>query len=140
MARAIRRSIQPMPRYLTVEPRLHVQDLGRALAFFRDLLGFRVTTLFPESQPVFAMLARDGAHLQLGGPGGKRTAEQQSTCSLWLDVDDAIALHRELASKMPIEWGPEVYFYGRREFAVRDPDGNLIVFSAETSDPPTCRE
>ena len=51
-----------------------------------------------------------------------------------------VSLHRELASKVPIEWGPEVYFYGRREFAVRDPDGNLIAFSAETSDPPTCRE
>jgi hypothetical protein len=36
-----------------------------------------------------------------------------------------------------IEWGPEVYFYHRREFAFHDPDGHLIVISEETDDPVT---
>ena len=41
---------------------------------------------------------------------------------------------------LPIEWGPEVYWYGRREFAIRDPSGYLIIFSEATTDPPTCRD
>ena len=48
-------------------------------------------------------------------------------------------MHRALSGHLPIEWGPEVYWYGRREFAVRDPDGYLLIFSERTSDPPTCR-
>ena len=36
-----------------------------------------------------------------------------------------------------VEWGPEVYGYGRREFAIKDCNGYLLTFSAPTSDPPT---
>ena len=36
------------------------------------------------------------------------------------------------------EWGPEVYFYHRREFAFRDPDGHWVILSEVTDDPPTC--
>jgi hypothetical protein len=36
--------------------------------------------------------------------------------------------------------GAEVYSYGRREFAIRAPDGYLLIFSEETTDPPTCSE
>ncbi len=126
--------------FLTVEPRLHVLDLGTALSFYRDVLGFEPTALFPPQQPTFAMLRRGRACLQLGGPEGRRAVDAPSTCTLWIDVTDCTALHQHLRGHVRIEWGPEVYFYGRREFAVRDPDGNLLVFSEETSDPPTCRE
>lgn len=129
-----------MPRFLALEPRLHVLDLSRAIAFYRDALGFEVTTLFPPEEPVFAMMARDATCIQLGGPSGGRAANDRSTCTMYFDVADVVALHRHLATLGPIEWGPEVFFYGRREFAVRDPDGNLLVFSEQTSDPPTCRE
>ncbi len=129
-----------MPRLRTVEPRLHVQDLARAVAFYRDRLGFTVTSIFPPAAPTFAMLARSPVFLQLGGPDGKHNAGERSTCTLWFDVEDVQTLHTDLAGHAPIEWGPKVSFYGRREFAVRDPDGNLLVFSEETSDPPTAKE
>ena len=123
--------------FLTVEPRLHVHDLGKALAFYRDVLGFEATTMFPPQDPTFAMLRR--ACLQLGGPAGRRAADATSTCTLWIDVTDCLPLHQHLREHANVEWGPEVFFCGRREFAVRDPDGNLLVFSEETADPPTCR-
>ena len=47
-------------------------------------------------------------------------------------------MQRALSGRLPIQLGPEVYWYGRREFAVRDPDGYLLIFSERTSDPPTC--
>ena len=129
-----------MPQFLTIEPRLHVHDFGRALAFYRDVLGFDVTTLFPPQRPTFAMLRRDRACLQLGGIGGDRVQDSPSTCSLWIDSADVRGLLARLQGRVAVEWGPEVYFYGRREFGIRDPDGNLLVFSEATSDPPTCRE
>jgi hypothetical protein len=59
---------------------------------------------------------------------------------LSFEVRDAQALHSSLAGSIPIEWGPEVYWYGRREFAFRDPNGYLVIVSEETADPPTCTE
>ena len=56
------------------------------------------------------------------------------------DVSDAAGLHEALKGKVTIEWGPEVYFYHRREFAFHDPDGHLIIISEETDDPVTCVE
>jgi uncharacterized glyoxalase superfamily protein PhnB len=124
----------------TIEARLHVVDLPRTMAFYTGVLDFEVDAVFPDDNPVFAILQRDGVGLQLGGIGGTRAAEHPSTCTLWLDVEDVNAWHETLAARGPIEWGPEVYFYGRREFAVRDPEGNLVVLSEETDDPVTIRE
>jgi uncharacterized glyoxalase superfamily protein PhnB len=129
----------PGSRFRALEARLHVHDLARALQFYVGVLGFRVTSVFPDTvAPIFAMLARDHVYLQLGGAGGTRAVETPSTCTLWLDVTDAQGLWEQLRTMTTIEWGPQVFFYGRREFAVRDPDGNLLVFSEETSDPPSC--
>ena len=36
--------------------------------------------------------------------------------------------------------GPEVYWYGRREFSFQDPDGYAVIISEPTSDPPDCTE
>jgi hypothetical protein len=58
--------------------------------------------------------------------------------TLSFDVNDARAIHATLQGRMTVEWGPEVYWYGRREFAVSDPSGYLIIFSEQTEDPPTC--
>jgi uncharacterized glyoxalase superfamily protein PhnB len=126
--------------FLSIEPRLHVHDFGKSLAFYRDVLGFEATTLFPVQQPSFAMLRRDRVCLQVGGIDARRAATAASTSTFWIDVVDVNGLHGQLRGRTEIEWGPEVFFYGRREFAVRDPDGNLLVFSEETRDPPTCRE
>jgi catechol 2,3-dioxygenase-like lactoylglutathione lyase family enzyme len=60
--------------------------------------------------------------------------------TLSFEVDDARAMHQALQGKTAVEWGPEVYWYGRREFAIRDPNGYLIIFSEVTTDPPTCRD
>lgn len=129
-----------MPTYRTLEPRLHVADFAASLAFYRDVLGFTVETVFPPQAPSFAILIRDRVALQLGGPGGKKDAATPATCTLYFDVRDVQGEHARLKELVPIAWGPEVFFYQRREFAVRDPDGHLIVLSGPTDDPVTCRE
>lgn len=59
---------------------------------------------------------------------------------LSIEVIDARALHALLEPTVPIEWGPEVYSYGRREFAIRDPDRYVIIFTEPTDEPPTTSE
>jgi catechol 2,3-dioxygenase-like lactoylglutathione lyase family enzyme len=129
-----------VPRFHSLEPRLHIADFNRSVAFYRDVLGFEVLSTFPEDVPSFAILARDGVALQIGGIDGTRAAGSPSTVTLYFDVSDALGLHASLKDTVKIEWGPEVYFYHRREFAFHDPDGHLIVISEETDDPVTCVE
>jgi catechol 2,3-dioxygenase-like lactoylglutathione lyase family enzyme len=126
-----------MPALRRIEPRLHTADFAKALAFYRDVLGFEVLSTFPDGAPSFALLGRDDVGLQIGGTHTTRAPSERSTCTLYVDVDDVRGLHAALTGKVAIEWGPEVFFYQRREFAIRDPDGNLIILSEETDDPPT---
>jgi catechol 2,3-dioxygenase-like lactoylglutathione lyase family enzyme len=126
-----------MPRFNALEPRLHVADYNRSVAFYRDVVGFEVLAQFPEHEPSFALLARDGVGLQIGGPDAAKAEGSPAAVTLYVDVSGALALHETLKSRVTIEWGPEVYVYRRREFAFRDPDGHLIIVSEETDDPVT---
>ena len=125
-----------MPIVKAIEARLPVTDVKRSAAFYSDVLGLSVGTLWPDDQPEFAILNRDGLRLQLG------VSEKSGvgSCTLCFDVSDATAFHASIKDKVEIDWGPEVYFYHRREFAFRDPDGHTVIVSEVTSDPVTCSE
>lgn len=121
-------------RFLNVAPRLAVADLDRTITFYTQLLGFDCGALWPEQSPSFAILDRDRINIQfeLVKPG-----VTIGNATLSFDVEDALVVREQLAGRVQIEWGPEVYWYGRREFAIRDPDGYLLIISEETGDPPT---
>ncbi|HVY88719.1 MAG TPA: VOC family protein [Hyphomonadaceae bacterium] len=120
--------------FIGVSPRLPIRDLERTIAFYEDLLGFEAGDPWPEDDPSFVLMRRDNVVLQfiLAQPN-----EPVGHVTISLNVDDAMAIHQAIASKVAIEWGPEVYWYGRREFSFRDPDGYALIISAETSDPVT---
>lgn len=119
-----------------IEVRLAVADVRASAAFYSEVLGFDVGTLWPDDLPEFAILSRDGLRLQLGlsEPSGI------GSCTLCFDVSDAMSMHSTIKNKVNIDWGPEVYSYHRREFAFRDPDGHTIIVSEVTSDPVTCEQ
>lgn len=113
-----------MPRFLDVVPRIPVSDLPRARAFYTATLGFTVDVAWPDDVPTFAILARDDAQLQLYVPGD-RVARGETMLNV--AVTDALAVHEALPDDVVVEWGPEDFWYGRREFAFRDPDGHLVI-------------
>jgi catechol 2,3-dioxygenase-like lactoylglutathione lyase family enzyme len=125
-------------RLTGVIPRLPVADLGRTVAFYTRVLGFEVSVLWPADRPTFAVLDRDAVSLGFFAPDAHRGDVRIGTADLYVATDDVRAVHAALKAVVPIEWGPEVYSYGRREFAVRDPDGYLLIFTEPTDDPPTC--
>jgi catechol 2,3-dioxygenase-like lactoylglutathione lyase family enzyme len=123
--------------FLKITPRLPVADLARTIAFYSDLLGFQVGALWPQDEPTFAILNRDDVNLQFC-LDEQRLPGTLGHATINIEVNDGQAMHDRLAGRLKVEWGPEVYWYGRREFAIRDPDGYLIIFTEETDDPPTC--
>jgi hypothetical protein len=56
---------------------------------------------------------------------------------LYVEVTGAAELHSLLLPRVPIEWGPEIHAY---EFAIRDPDHYLIIFTEPTDERPTTSE
>src|SRR5262245_7857979 len=122
-----------MSRFLSISPRLTVTSIDQTVAFYRDVLGFTAGDPWPADRPVFVIMARDDITLQfhraeIGEPSGAVTVA--------INVSDALALHAAIRDRVTVEWGPEVYWYGRREFSFRDPDGYPIIISEQTNDPP----
>lgn len=128
------------PRLTGVTPRLPVADLGRTVAFYTRVLGFEVSVVWPENHPTFAILDRDAVSLGFFTPDAHRGRVTIGTADLYLGADDVLAMHTAIKDDVQVEWGPEVYFYGRREFAIRDPDGYLLIFTEPTDEEPTCAE
>ena len=129
-----------MPSIKAIEARLDVANVAHSAAFYADMLGFGIGTLWPDDSPQFAILSRDGLRLQLSRRQDTSVPVSHPACTLWFDVAGVRDLHSTLKEKVSIEWGPEVYSYRRREFAFKDPDGHLVILSEVTDDPPTCEE
>ena len=125
-----------LPRAIEIQPRLPVSGLVASCQFYRDILGFECPDSEPTEAAGFAILQRDTIGLQLVTASPDHPAGQMT---IWIHVADALAEHERIKSHAPIEWGPEVYWYGCSEFAVLDPDGHRIIFSSPTGEPPTCR-
>ena len=115
-----RRTIAPFGR---IAAGIAVTDLPRALSFYVDVLGLRVT--FQNGDPVgFVILRRDAAELHLT----LRKDHLASTHNVaHLLVSDAIGLHDHLAAHgVRIVKGLRDANYGLRGFVFADPDGNRI--------------
>lgn len=127
-----------MSRFQQITPRVQVTDLQRTIQFYQKYLGFSVYLAWPEEQPKFCILQRDQISIGFHAPDEHRPARTTGGCEFSIEVEDVQGLYATLKDKVPIDWGPEVYFYGRREFAILDPDGYMLIFTEPTDDPPTC--
>jgi catechol 2,3-dioxygenase-like lactoylglutathione lyase family enzyme len=114
-----------------------VTDMDRAVAFYRDVLGFEVVYLYGD--PLFyGEVSRGDAAFNLRhvdvSPFAEGVRDAEQLLSVAILTDDAAALFNELD-------GAGVDFQERLrkkpwdaiEFVVRDPDGNLILFGSPTA-------
>lgn len=119
---------------IQVTPFLGTGPIDRSIAFYRDVLGF---TLY-VSDGGYAYLERDRVAVRLlqldeGAP------QPPGYAHIYIDVRDCDALFAELEPRLkglPGDRvrGPADTVYGQREFSVRDPDGNLVMFGQGIGD------
>ena len=100
---------------------LHVADLEKSVAFYAKLPGAKLVIHHPGR---FAKYRVGGAHIQLVAlPLG------QKGFHIEIDAADLHALHDELkAAGIEPEGPPTKQFFGRTQFRVLDPDGNVLEF------------
>lgn len=125
-----------MPRTVIVsaEPQLFVADMGRALAFYTDKLGFELA--FSHGDPVFyAQVVRDAGRLNLRSVDGEVFAagfreREADALSATMTLDDAKPLFLEYQDAgVTFHQRLRTEPWGARTFIVSDPDGNLLAFA-----------
>ena len=127
-----------MIRFDKITPRLPVNDIRSTVEFYRQVLECETSMLCRADEPEFAIVNRDTISVgfyKVGSPG--RPQESVGQGELYIETNDADGLHGQLRNRVKIEWGPEIYPHGRKEFAIRDPNGYLIIFTEKTAEPPT---
>lgn len=119
-------------------PMLEVFDMPAALRFYRDTLGFIVTSDSAQGdESGWVMLERDGQCVMLNTmyddgerpdqPNGQRTLVHKDTC-LYFGTPDVDAAYEYLKDKVADIERPEDAPYGMRQLYMRDPDGYNICF------------
>ncbi len=104
----------------TIAPRFIVTDMAQAFAFYARL-GFQPT--YHEGQ--FAIIECDGIALHFNCfPEGPKC---HAVC--WIGVDNIEALYEQYLPTHAIAAPLEAKPYGLKEFCVRDPWGNLLLFA-----------
>jgi catechol 2,3-dioxygenase-like lactoylglutathione lyase family enzyme len=124
---------QAPPSALTGEllVQLQVADLERSLAFYTDLLGFRVTERRDDLQ--FVHLSAGLPGLELGLSAGGERAPQPGTTVLNFSVrGDLERLRAELEAKGVVFRGPTQVIPGKvRLAAFTDPDGYVLRLAGD---------
>jgi uncharacterized glyoxalase superfamily protein PhnB len=117
------------PRFLAAVPALAVSDKRRAVAFLQDALGF--TELSHEGHGL-GIMRRDEVELHVwvadgSAPGAERHLAGTVSCRIELTGIEELYRHCQALGVVhpngPLQDQP----WGTREFAVLDPDNNLIT-------------
>jgi catechol 2,3-dioxygenase-like lactoylglutathione lyase family enzyme len=127
------------PEFLDAHPQIFVTDIDRAVAFYRDRLGFSVEYLYGEP-PHYGLVVRGKAGLNLRhvdelpfDPTIRAREDLLSVTIIVRDVKALFAAYQEagLAFHQPYRAQP----WGAHDFIVADPDGNLIHFASRVGEP-----
>ncbi|HKQ93361.1 MAG TPA: VOC family protein [Blastocatellia bacterium] len=129
-------SSNQMGKLLRAAPYFPVSDVGRSVAFYAEILGFRCE--YSAGTPLqFAICSRDGLAIMLRRVSAPKlitpNERQGGTWDVFFWVDDAQALHAEFNAKgVDVVYGPLIQEeYKMREFAIRDCDGHVLGFGQE---------
>ena len=121
-----------------VAPEFFVSDVGAAIRFYTDKLGFRLVRLEPEGAPgptsVFAVVELGEAHILLANESlyaGGHLRERGAGVDVRIMVDDADAMYdRCREGGVHIVHDIADRYYGLRDFVITDPNGFRLRFAA----------
>jgi len=121
-----------------IAPLLQVFDMPTSIHFYRDVLGFMVTTTSePGDDCDWALLKLNGAELMLNtayesdqrpsAPDSQRMAAHDDTC-LFFGCQDLDAAYRHLCAHGLDLKEPKIAPYGMKQLWFHDPDGYGLCF------------
>jgi uncharacterized glyoxalase superfamily protein PhnB len=120
----------PRPRVTSLAPQLLVDDLGRAMAYYRDALGFT----FDQTWGGFYAIGRlDGLELHLKeapkNPAERKHRRDNEHLDVSAGVDGIEAFYEQcVANGAKILKPLAATEWGTKDFYVEDPDGYILCF------------
>jgi catechol 2,3-dioxygenase-like lactoylglutathione lyase family enzyme len=126
---------QNATRITAIIPQFLVDDLGRAIAYYCDQLGFELDFQYED---FYASVTRDGfaIHLKCGpkSAADREHRKQNEHLDAYVAVTGVRGLFSEVEGRgaqiaKPLEERP----WRCVEFYVEDPDGNILCFSERTN-------
>jgi uncharacterized glyoxalase superfamily protein PhnB len=121
-----------------VWPTLRARDARALIRFLVDVVGFDETAVYGEGDVVHhAQLSWPlGGGIMLGSERDDAWALRAGTFGAYVVADDIDGLYQRVtAAGADIIRKPEDTDYGSREFALRDPEGNLWSFGTYRGEP-----
>jgi uncharacterized glyoxalase superfamily protein PhnB len=119
-----------------IAPQFFTTDLTATLAYYRDKLGFECLGTWHDP-PVYAIIDRDGhrIHFRLAEPPAAHPDKYaDELLDAYLFVDDADSLYAEYAARgVEFARGLGDMPWQSREFVVKDCDGRLLAFGADSA-------
>lgn len=124
-----------MPRIIGIAPQFLVDDLDRAIAYYRDQLGFGLDFQYDD---FYASVSRDGFSVHLKAAPKTAADRLHRKGNEHLDAHIAVAEVKQLFDELrrrgasvtkPLEERP----WSAIDFYVEDPDGYILCFSESKS-------
>jgi catechol 2,3-dioxygenase-like lactoylglutathione lyase family enzyme len=121
---------------VAAEPQLFVADIKSSCDFFTIRLGFAVAFIYGEP-PFYAQVTRDGARINLRCVARPVLDADLRDREQWLSASLTVATADEI-KRLFLEFqaaGVTLFQtlrrepWGARDFIVKDPDGNLLLFA-----------
>lgn len=120
-------------------PLLNVRDCANSLAFYENLLGFKVTQKYEiEGRVRWALLQNGPIKLMINEPQDYVATEERMKASpfsgvvFYLQVDSVYDAARELKAGGYSVSDPAEQDYGGHECSLRDPDGYEISLRSQS--------
>jgi uncharacterized glyoxalase superfamily protein PhnB len=115
----------------SVRPVLAVNNIDDTIRYYRDVLGFECA----NQMDGWAALCKDNVEVMISLPNAHEPFEKPAlTGSIYFNTSDVDALWEQIKEKVSIVYPIENFFYGLREFAIRDNNGYILQFGQEISD------
>jgi len=124
------------PVLVAAEPQLFVADIKASCDFFTQRLGFAIVFVYGEP-PFYAQVQRDGARLNLRCVDAPLIDSALRERESLLSASMTVATAEEIKQLFLEFQSSGVVFHqtlraepwGARDFIVKDPDGNLLLFA-----------
>jgi hypothetical protein len=107
---------------------LKTLDLNATLEWYQ-LVGFEVRATFPEREPTWAEIARDGLVIQFASGDTPWSGPPALTGCLYVHPGSVQTVYDQIRDRVPCPSGVEERPWGARELTIADPNGYFLTFT-----------
>jgi lactoylglutathione lyase len=129
-----------MQKFQQLSPNMMVASVEESMAYYSTIFGFTEgpSVPAPGGGLQWGMVMSGSVQLMFQTAAsiaedlpGFNTEKTGGSLSLFIEVEDAAALFRDVEGKVDVFMPLKDTFYGKREFGILDLNGYLVVFASD---------